>query len=88
MHDRIGMDVASKIFERHGIANQQIKTDLKVISTLGRNLARLLEQTKKLVAQPTGDPDAIIVFTYAPFIQFEELKLKYYKKLRTISRTK
>ena len=57
-----------------GLVNFSIKTDLRFIITLERNMNRLFESNKKVTAIP-DNPDAFINVYDRPFIAYQEINL-------------
>ena len=74
------------IFEKHvyriplsltvdlGLVNFSYKTDTKIIITLGRNMNKLFESSKKVTAIP-DNPDTLIQFCDRPYISYQEINL-------------
>ena len=56
-----------------GLENQ-VKTDLRIILTLERNMNKLFESNKKVTAIP-DNPDALIQFYDRPYISYQEINL-------------
>ena len=57
-----------------GLVNSAIRTDTEFIITLEREMNKLFESNKKLVAIP-AQPDALITIYDRPYISYQELKL-------------
>lgn len=48
---------------------------MKTACTLKRKMTKLFESTKKLTALATGETDAKTIFTTAPYLQWQKLKV-------------
>ena len=57
-----------------GKVNFAMKTDTKIIITLGRNMNKLFESNKKVAAIP-DNPDALIQIYDRPYISYQEISL-------------
>ena len=57
-----------------GLVNSAIRTDTEIIIMLEREMNKLFQSNKKLVAIP-AQPDALINIYDRPYISYQELKL-------------
>lgn len=69
-----------------GLESQPIKLHMKIICMLETKMNRLFESNKQVLALPSTEPNAKIIYHVAPYIQYEQIRLNELHKqyLKTV----